>query len=53
MTIERYDTEEVDKLIEWFAEPSFKPTDAPHKWVLQAEQELRRLRDHIAELESK
>lgn len=39
-----YDTTEVDGLIEWFKEPGFNHFRPPNKWVLQVEQEMRRMR---------
>ena len=45
---------EAQMLIDWFEESGgfSQGTKAPHKWVLQAEQELRRQHARIAELES-
>lgn len=42
------------RLIEWFAESNGfnQGTKPPHKWVLQAEQELRRLHARVQELET-
>lgn len=43
-----YDTTEVDGLLAWFKEPGFNHVKPPHKWVLQVEQEMRRMRAAIA-----
>lgn len=41
-----------EDLIEWFEEEDgfSQGTKVPHKWVLQAEQELRRQAEHITKL---
>ena len=43
-----------DDLLDWFAESDgfAHGTKAPHKWVLQAEQEIRWLQARVAELEA-
>ena len=42
---------EATRLVDWYDEDGFKEgTKAPHKWVLQAAEELRRLRDENAAL---
>lgn len=47
----KYDTSEVDELIDWVGEADFNANRAPPKWVLRAEQEMRRMKERIEELE--
>ena len=43
-----YDLSEARGLIDWTKERDFNHIKPPHKWVLQVDQELRRLIAHIA-----